>query len=164
MACLGVHFILTAADVATLRDLEDDDARLTYVQEVIEERDLGSEGAAESDKAWDAMHRTLADGELTVDGGEYPLSHVVLGGEIIYEGEDFLMSLKSPPEVRDIAAALRELSEQEFRDRYQRIGSDYDGILGNDDLAYTWDWFQNVRELYFRAAEHGLSVLFTADQ
>lgn len=164
MACLGVHFVLTDEDVAVLRDLESDDERLAYVQDVLEERELGGPGAAESDKAWDAMHRTLSDGELTLEGGDYPLSHVVLGGESLYDGEDFLMTLKSQPEVRDIARALAELSEQDFRRRYAQLADDYDGEPGDDDFAYTWEWFQGVRELYVRAANEGKSVLFTADQ
>jgi uncharacterized protein DUF1877 len=164
MACLGVHFVLTDADVIALRDLENDEARLAYVQDVIEERELSGPGAAESDKAWDAMHRALADGKLSLDGGDYPFSHVVLGGELLYDGADFLMSLKTPGEVVDIANALRGLSEQDFRARYDGIDSDYDGELGEDDFAYTWDWFQGVRDLYLRAAEQRRYVLFTADQ
>jgi len=163
MACLGVHFALNEADVATLLDL-DDEGRLTYVREVLEERDLGGLDAAESDKAWDAMHRVLADGELTLDGGEYPLSHVVLGGQSLYDGDDFLMTLKTATEVSDIARALRALSEDEFRRRYAQLAPDYDGEAGEEDLAYTWEWFQGVRDLYLRAAEAGKSVLFTADQ
>jgi hypothetical protein len=164
MSCLGVHFVLSDADVATLLDLETDEARLTYVRDVLEERELGGPGAAQSDKAWDAMHRALGDGELTLEGGDYPLSYVVLGGESLYESEDFLMTLKTPAEVRDIARALRELSEQDFRQRYDRLGPDYDGEVGDEDFAYTWEWLQGVRELYIRAAEQGQSVLFTADQ
>ncbi len=164
MACLGVHFALTDADVATLIDLESDEARLAYVRDVLEERELGGPGAAESDKAWDAMHRVLADGQLTLDGGEYPLSHVVLGGQSLYDGEDFLMTLKTADEVRDIASALAELTEAEFRLRYAGLGPDYDGETGEEDLVYTWEWFQGVRDLYLQAAESGKSVLFTADQ
>jgi hypothetical protein len=39
-----------------------------------------------------------------------------------------------------------------------------DGEMGNEDFAYTWDWFQGVRDLYLLAAAEGLFVLFTADQ
>jgi hypothetical protein len=164
MACLGVHFVLTDADVATLRDLETDDARIEYLGDVIEQRELNGPGAAESDKAWDAMHRALSNGELTLDGGDYPLNHVVLGGEMLYEGEDYLMSLKTPAEVSDIALALRGLSEPDFRKLYETIGADYDGERGDEDFAYTWRSFQLVRSLYLRAAEQGRHVLFTADQ
>ena len=47
---------------------------------------LRNERKVESDKAWDAMHRTLSDGERTRDGSEYPLNDVVLGGEVLHTG------------------------------------------------------------------------------
>lgn len=72
MSCLGVHFALTEKEAAHLRSLGDEQARLDHLQESIEETYFNEhpELKAESDKAWDAMHRTLADGELTWDGGE----------------------------------------------------------------------------------------------
>jgi hypothetical protein len=36
--------------------------------------------------------------------------------------------------------------------------------VGDEDFAYTWEWFQDVRRLYQRAAAEGRHVLFTADQ
>jgi hypothetical protein len=85
MSCLGVHFALTENEAGHLRSLDNDQARLNHLQEVIEQTyfDEYPELKAESDKAWDAMHRTLADGQLTWDGGEYPLNHVVLAGELL---------------------------------------------------------------------------------
>jgi Domain of unknown function (DUF1877) len=82
MSCLGVHFALAEKEVAHLRSLDDEQARLEHLQEVIEvayferQPDL----KAESDKSWDAMHRVLADGQLTWDGGQYPLNHTILHG------------------------------------------------------------------------------------
>jgi hypothetical protein len=68
MSCLGVHFALTEKEVAHLRSLTDEQARLKHLQEVIEPAYLEqqSDFAAESDKSWDAMHRTLADGQLAI--------------------------------------------------------------------------------------------------
>ena len=120
---------------------------------------------AESDKAWDAIHRSLADGELTWDGGKYPLNHVVLGGELLYTQPDYIMSLKSPEQVRDIATVLPAITEGNFRRRYFAINPDsYDSQLNDEDFGYTWQWFQDVRRLYLKAAGEGLHVLFTADQ
>jgi hypothetical protein len=84
MSCLGVHFALTEEDVAALRAIEDEQERLSLLQEDIEERYFAKPApyAAESDKSWDAMHRALADGQLTWDGGTYPLNHTVLAGEL----------------------------------------------------------------------------------
>jgi hypothetical protein len=167
MSCLGVHFALSDKDVTHLRSRATDEERLDFVTEEIEERyfEDGKTYVAESDKAWDAMHRARAGGELAWGGGTYPLNHTVLGGESLYTGDDYIMVLKTPAQVRDIAAALDQLSEQDFRRRYDAIDeTSYDGEKSDDDFAYTWEWFTNVRTLYRKAAEEGRHVLFTADQ
>jgi len=167
MGCLGVHFALTKDEAAHLRSLIDEQARLDYVHEVIEKNYFSRhpELKAESDKSWDAMHRTLADGEMSWDGGEYPLNHTVLAGELLYTGSDYIMSLKSPEQVCDIAAALRAITQEEFRRRYFAIDAErYGTPLDEEDFLYTWTWFQGVRSLYIRAAKEGRFVLFTADQ
>lgn len=166
MSCLGVHFALAEDQVRKLRANGDDSKRLEYVQGIEEELLSGDKlHAAESDKSWDALHRLMADGSLDWDGGQYPLNHVVLAGELLYAGDDYIMSLKTPEQVRDIADALHALDSDEFRSRYYRIDADdYDADLSDDDLEYTWSWFKGVRDLYSRAAKEGRYVLFTADQ
>jgi|SRR5688572_6768559 len=167
MSCLGVHFALTEEDVAALRAIEDEQERLSLLQEDIEERYLAKPAtyAAESDKSWDAMHRALADGQLTWDGGTYPLNHTVLAGELLYTQSDYIMTLKNPAQVRDIANALQGITEAQFRARYDAIDrKSYGFHLTDEDFEYTWRWLQNVRELYVRAANEGRYVLFTADQ
>src|SRR4051794_675315 len=108
MGCRGVHFALSEAEVEHLRSLPSEKDRLDYIVEDIEDSYFAEreEYLAESDKAWDAIHRALTDGELTWDGGDYPLNYVVLAGELLYTEPDYIMSLKSPEQVRDIAAAL----------------------------------------------------------
>jgi hypothetical protein len=163
----GVHFALSGKDAAWLRVLWSNNARLVFITDHIEERyfEGGKAYVAESDKAWDAMHRALADGKLTRDGGTYPLNHTILGGKRLYTGDDYIMILKTPPQVRDIAAALEELTEQDFRRRYDAIDQeDYDGEKGDQDFAYTWEWFQGVRDLFRKAAAERRHVLFTAGQ
>jgi hypothetical protein len=167
MSCLGVHFALTAEDAATLQAFEDEQERLSFLQDELEERYLAEPKtyAAESDKSWDAMHRALSDGKLSWDGGSFPLSHTVLGGKPLYSDDDYIMSLKTPEQVQAIASALERLTEAEFLQRYNRIDSKtYDGEMGDEDFKYTWEWFQGVRSLYARAAAEGRFVLFTADQ
>lgn len=167
MGCLGVHFALTADDVAVLEKLEDEERRLEYLQEELEERYLAEPKtyAAESDKSWDAMHRALSDGQLSWNGGAYPLNHAVLAGRLLYPQDDYIMSLKTPEQVQAIAAALESLTEAQFRERYDKIDrKSYDGELGNEDFEYTWSWLQGVRDLYKVAAAEGRFVLFTADQ
>jgi hypothetical protein len=147
MSCLGVHFALTKKEVSHLRALEDEQDRLDHLQEVIEEHylNLEKEFAAQSDKSWDAMHRALADGKLSWDGGDYPLNHTVLAGELLYTDSDYIMSLKTPEQVRDIAAALSGITEADFRRRYDAIDANsYGGPLSDEDFSYTWHGFQGV--------------------
>lgn len=167
MSCLGVHFALTEEEASHLRSLDDEQERLEHLQEVIEERYMSQEKqfAAESGKSWDAIHRALADGQLSWDGGAYPLSHAVLGGEVLYTDSDYIMSLKTPEQVRDIAAAMAGITETDFRQRYDAIDAKSYGVpLSEEDFSYTWDWFQGVRDLYTRAAQQGRFILFSADQ
>lgn len=167
MGCLGVHFSLSAEEAQRLRDFEVEDDRLEYVRETLEEEYFAEhkDRLAQSDKAWDAMHRTLADGLLTDDGGDYPLNHVILGGERLYLDPDYIMVLKTPEQVRDVAAVLPAIDEAEFRRRYFAIDAyDYGPELGEDDFGYTWSNFEDVRSFWLRAASEGRFVLFTADQ
>jgi len=75
MAYRGVHFAITHEEVAQLRSLHDESNRLDWLQEEIEEKYFSElpEFKAESDKAWDALHRLLGDGDLTYDSGPEPL-------------------------------------------------------------------------------------------
>jgi hypothetical protein len=167
MACLGVHFALTDDEVDELLAMANEQDRLSHLQDVIEETyfDQHPDFTAESDKAWDAMHRALTDGHLTWKGGSYPLNHTVLAGRALYTGGDYIMSLKEPAQVRDVSAALASITEEEFRRRYFGIDAESYGFpLSEDDFRYTWEWFQGVRAFYARAAKEGRYVLFTADQ
>jgi len=167
MSCRGVHFALSESEVVKLRSLKSEDKRLEYLQETIEETYFAEQPDfyAESDKAWDAIHRALTDGKLTWDGGTYPLKHTILAGELLYTHSDYIMSLKTPKQVHDVASALTRLTEADFRKLYFAIDpKSYGEPVTEEDFQYSWQWLQNVRQLYSRAAEQGRYVLFTADQ
>ena len=108
MGCLGVHFALDEKTVRKLKSFRREADRLDYIQEELEETYIEEhpEWVAETDKAWDAIHRALTDGDLAWDNGGYPLNHVILGGELLYTGEDYVMRLKTPAQVKEVSAAL----------------------------------------------------------
>ncbi|WP_431113064.1 YfbM family protein [Variovorax paradoxus] len=166
MSCLGVHFALTREDAMALQAIDNDDDRLEFVTDEIEERYFENENClAESDKAWDAMHRALSDGSLSWTGGTYPLNHVVLGGSSLYGKGDYIMSLKTPSQVRDIAKALALIGEDEFRRCYDNINAEaYGSDLSQEDFASTWESLVGVKALYEKALVEDRFVLFTADQ
>lgn len=166
MSCLGVHFSLSAEEVDRLRAAPEAQ-RVDYVSETIETDYFANhmDCVAQSDKAWDGMHRALSDGQLSWDGGKYPLNHVVLGGERLYTGDDYIIVLKTPEQVRDVAGVIGTIDEAEFRRRHSSIDPEsYQYSADDDDFDYTWHWFQEVRELWVRAASEGRYILFTADQ
>jgi hypothetical protein len=167
MGCLGIHLGLTADETSKFKSLPSDDARRDYLLEELEDQYFSEqqEFLAESYKAWDGIHRTLTDGRFAYDNGEYPLSHVVMGGEIAYRQPDYIMVLKTPAQVKDVASAIRGLTEAAFKDRYRRIDqAQCEWPLSDEDCDYTWHWFQEVRNVFERAAQANRYVLFTASQ
>ncbi len=163
MAGRGVHFAISPELMDRLLAAPDDAALMAIIETL--EVAWDTENIAESDKAWNAIHRCLTDGSLLYDGGTYPLDHVICGGEALHKGDDFTVSLVQPVQVRDVAAALEPSSEAWLRDRYETLinPAEYDGEKGEDDFAYTWEWFQGVRDLFRHAAASGSAVIFTVD-
>ena len=167
MACLGVLFSLEDSEVVRLKAFDSDESRLEYLQEEIEEKYFESfpSRIAELDKSWDALHRSLTDGRLLYDNGEFPDSHVVLGGEILYTSGDYIMTLKSPTEVSQIANRLNQLSEASFRDKYFKLDVEAYGFpVTEEDFQYTWEWLEGSLAFWTQAAQEGRHVLFTVDQ
>jgi len=97
MACRGVHFALDANTADKLKSFATDEERLEYVMNDLETEffDNQQEWLSETDKAWDAIHRALTGGRLGPDNGSYPLNHVILCGQSLYGGDDYIMSLKT---------------------------------------------------------------------
>jgi hypothetical protein len=155
MGCLGVLFSLGEVEVSKLKHLPSDEESLEYLQEEIEEDFFEQYPArvAELDKAWDALHRSLTDGKLEYGNGIFPLSHVILGGEILYSGGDYIMTLKNPQQVQKIAERLTAITQESLRDGYNKIDSDnYGSYLTEEDFEYTWDWFKDSHPFWKLAA------------
>src|SRR5262245_4812996 len=140
MACRGVHFAPSRDEAGRLLAAEDNVAILAVVEEIEEKWDEA--WLAESDKAWDALHRSLSNGTLYYDEGEYPLNRTVLGGKHLYGGDDYVVAYVAPNEVKDVASALAPITPQELRTRYDAIDpDDYDGSQGPEDFEATWESF-----------------------
>ncbi len=167
MGSFGVHFALTHEEVEKLKSINEDVDRLAYVQELIETVyfDHHPELMAESDKAWDAMHRLLSNGELSYDEGPEPLRFTVIGGEPLYFKTDYVLSLKTPKQVKLVSPVLASISKEEFKSRYDLIDdAKYGFPKSEQDFEYTWEWFVGVVSFFQRAAEEDRYVLFKADQ
>ena len=167
MSFLGVHFAIEEPEVQKLKSLRNDRERLTYVQDELEEHYLGSdrEHAAETDKAWDAIHRALTDGNLTHHDSKYPYGHVILGGESLYSEDDYIMSLKTPAQVHEVLGVLQSITQEQFRLLYFSIPQEnYGRPLTEEDFEYSWSYLKNLLPFWKLASAEGRYVLFTADQ
>ena len=105
------------------------------------------------------------DGKLDGETGPYPLSYVVLGGQQLYDGDDYILSLKDPKMVHDIAQALAGITKERLRAGYDAMDARTYGFEQSDeDFEYTWGWFEDVRTLYYTADRLGRHILFSVDQ
>ena len=163
MACRGVHFAITEEQAEALLAARGDEELMNLVESIEEAWDAAD--LAESDKAWDAMHRCLTDGALGRGNGTYPLSHCVLGPRQLHEVDDYIVSLVLPDEVRDVAKALRIVTPEWFGNRYSTVlPRDYAPEYGQEDLEYTWSHLEDVKRLFEKAGEAGRAIVFTVDQ
>ena len=164
----GVLFAITD-DIADKLISLPPEKRVEYVEEDIEENffENDAEHTFELDKAWDTVHRALTDGHLHWENGEYPLSHVILGGEILYGSEstdDYLIVLKTAEEVIDISDALKEVTGEDFKRGYALIDiADYEYKLGFEDMQYATGYFDEMRAFWEKAAQDNRAVIFTVD-
>jgi hypothetical protein len=164
MACRGVHFAIPQPDAERLLTGPDDHAVISIVQDEIEER-WDEDWLYQTDKAWDAIHRCLTDGTLDPNGGSYPLRLAVLNGRHLHTGENYIVSLVRPEEVRDVANELRKIDQQWMKNRYDSLDSNlYDGPKTNEGWEYTWEYFSGLAAFFQKAAEANRFVLFSVDQ
>lgn len=167
MSCRGVHFSISDEEIVRLREFKDDSSRLEYLQEEIEELYFEEhlERTAETDKAWDAIHRALTDGNLGYENGTFPLSHVILGGEPLYFVDDYIISLKTSEQVKAIAESLESVTLDFLRQKYFSINPDEYGFpVTEEDFEYTHSWFVKLKPFFQKASAEGRNVIFTVDQ
>lgn len=161
MACRGVHFALTPEEAARLDAARDDDELMAMIEEIEDRWDR--DWLVETDKAWDAIHRCLTGG--TLENGPTPLHKCILGEVSRHEGEDYIVNLLGPEEVKEVAAAVRDIDEAEMRRNYFALEPEgYGTELSEDDFGYTWENFSDLRAFFEKAARHGRAVVFTVDQ
>ena len=164
MAGRGVLFALSAEEAAALLAADGDEDAVMEVIEEIEER-WDEDRLTETDKAWDAIHRALTDGQLGWANGSAPLNLTILGGRRLSTPDHYIAVYKTAADVVAVAEALKGIDEVGIRERYERIvPADYAPEYGDEDAAYTAEWYGSVRTFYISAAERELPVAFTTDQ
>jgi hypothetical protein len=128
------------------------------------EEEWADEWVFETDKAWDALHRCLSNGQLT-DEGKAPLDLAIIGGIQLVVGDSGIVSVKPASRLAEIADALDRVTRPWLRARYDALDAhDYGSPLTDEDFDYTWSSFEGLPEFYRRAAAaRDRAVVFTVD-
>jgi len=162
MASRGVHFAITSEQVAAFLTADGDEAVLALLAEI--EAAWDEENLAESDKTWESLHRCLTNGTLEYGGGDYPLSHCILGPRQLLEEDGNIICLVQTDEVPDVANALSAISADAFRERYAKLmPKSYALDNGHAHEQDAWAHLQKVRTLFEKAAARRRAVVFTAE-
>ena len=122
----------------------------------------------EVDNAWHAIQFTLNG---TAFGGDDDniFSRLVLSGNKLREDDEdeFSAMLIESQDVKELSAALRALSEEEFRERFhvdEMLENEIYPVTEDDDeedfFEYVWDHVEEMKEFFEEAAAEGQAVVF----
>jgi hypothetical protein len=103
-----------------------------------------------------------------VDQDDREQASVQYLGRPLTSGEDWIVALWEPAEVRAAMAVLEGATEASMRRAYDAWDAEetkeYPAYGDEEDFQYVWDYFQDTRELGARAAGAGQAILFVVDQ
>jgi len=170
MACRGVHFALTEEESKQLLKEAETGKAIDFIQEVVEAR-WETDWPQETDKSWDAIHRCLTDGTLKC-AGKSALEKCVLGGRQLHRCNYCIVSFLTSDETDEVATALAGVVKEWFEMRYWALKkkmlwfavSDYAGSISEEDLEYSWSYFQELKAFFQKAAAAKRAVVFTVDR
>jgi len=169
MAGRGVHFAITAEQREKLLAASDDEAKVEYVQEEIEEA-WDKAHLCETDKAWHPIHLALRRQDRSEEGTQLPdpkgdpAALAVCGSrQVLEESEEYAIGLVEPEEVASIAAALAPIDLPAFKALYDTYCRDVQPEYDDDGLEYSWEYFQALRDFYKAQAGNGRTVIFSVD-
>lgn len=154
--------MLWAARVMTAAEVDDLRADPDSVWDLIDEEEE-SDAFLDLDKMWHGVHWILTGTAWDAEG---PLGQVILGGEEIGEDGGYGPArLLTPEQVSDVAAALRAVSADELRARFDPAAMSAAGVYP-DVWTETWILEQGLlpavdqlRTFYAAAADGGAWVL-----
>jgi hypothetical protein len=90
---------------------------------------------------------------------------VILGGEQLHDGDDYIVTYLTAVQVHDVADALAQVDEAWLRGQYWAIDPyDYGPDHGGVDVDYTLNAFTDLVDFFARAARAGHGTVFIVDQ
>jgi hypothetical protein len=163
-----MHSAITAEQRAHLEALPNGEERFFYLADEIFE-EVGEAFQQEMDKSWDSIHRCLTQSPpgaemIYSEDGTYPLKLAILGGKDLSDDPSYIVTLIEPHQVPDLAQAMAGISRERFTELYWHHCRDYAPEFGEQDLEYSLEYFEYLRDFLARIAPTGRAVVFFADQ
>jgi hypothetical protein len=120
----------------------------------------------EMDKAWEPIHRCLtgdmgAAHELDMDAGEFPLKLCVMGGRQLLQEGYRTAALVTAEHVAAVAAALRRVSKEWFRDRFFALPDNQFHEIDEPSFEWAWEAFESLPPFFAEVAEQGKAIVCT---
>lgn len=92
------------------------------------------------------------------------MSHVILGGVPLHEGDDYVVCYVTADQVREGAAALELLDVQWLNHRFATLTFDaHQGTGDAEDIAHTQAFLPGLKTFYRTAEQNGRAAVFTVD-
>jgi Domain of unknown function (DUF1877) len=168
--CRGVLYAIGADEARVLLEVA---AKATSEREVVDatvDHDRDEAAWQALDKAWYGISCCLNHlvEELHAPTMAADSDRCVFGGRPLTDGEDWIVTLWEPAEVRAGGAILGAVTEASVRRAYAAWDAEetkeYPEHGDEDDFQYIWSYLQDAREFCMQAAGVGQAVLFLVDQ
>lgn len=154
----------------TDKQLEDFIADSVLLEEFADADDIEESGSQlDLDKSWDAINFLLTGHSLdTIESAEPPLSGVIFSGQIIDEDQDMgygPAQYLTPAQVKEVNDALVNISNDEFRRRYDPEKLKDKGVYpqswgeDEDEKEYLTNYFNDLKIFYSKAAKEGQAIV-----
>lgn len=158
----GYYLALARDHAKRLFGIKDDAALAAFMDELKTSPEMNkSDRALDIGAMWDPLHRMMTDGELDPSGGDFPHSHVVLGGKQLHHGSDFSAILIRPDMVGFVSEAINDLKQDEVREKFESLPPTYDKPRGDKEFVELWLAVQQMQVFFDAAAENLEAVVFT---
>jgi hypothetical protein len=162
----GAYIVLTREDAKRLFAQKEDEAIRGIVEELRQSSKHRDEGfVLECGAAWDPIHRSLTEGMLDPDAGEFPLDHCVLGGRRLHQSSEFDAILIRPDIVPHVTAALQDLKREEFHANYMALDpDDYGKPPTETEFDEVWGTLKLIRQFFEGASNEHAAIVFTVER
>ncbi|MFC3274421.1 DUF1877 family protein [Agromyces mediolanus] len=157
---LGVHFRLTDAEAARVREAAGDDERLGAVLAELEADEEVWARACETDKAWDPIACALAPAG---EADEWPARGVIGGARSLQQDDDAAwITHLDPGETAEVADYLAGLDDAAFAAAYAEMPEELrNPEFGPDEQGYALAMLAGLRPFFEAARREGQHVVFT---